>query len=73
MAGTVGEPCVGGSVLPARGRIALFGCVFLLRLKGCADPSRRGDVSFCWRRSDGRRIVACLLFYNKRCRVVKGG
>ena len=28
MAGTVGEPCVGGSVLPARGRIALFGCGF---------------------------------------------
>ena len=61
MAGTVGEPCVGGSVIPARGRIALFGCGFaasykVARTRLDAAMFRFRLAAFRWP-SDGRLFI----------------
>ena len=78
MAGTVGEPCVGGSVLPARGRIALFGCGFtaperfartrldaaMFRFRGVAPMTVGSSPSCCFITSV---VVLSSVFLNWGC------
>ena len=66
--GTVGgSVCCRLRVVPPAACLPLFSCLLLRPLKGCADLSRRGDVSFSVRRSDDRRIGACCLYYYICC------
>ena len=73
MAGTVVEPCVGGSVHPARDRFCIQ-LYFVVVERVCAD---RLDATMfrlvSGRRSGGCRMGAYLLLYNMCCGNVKWG
>ena len=68
------EPCVGGSVHPARDRFCIQ-LYFVVFERVCADRLDATMVSFgfCRRWSGGCRMGAYLLLYNMCCGKVKWG
>ena len=75
VAGTVVEPCVGGSVHPARDRFCIQLYFVVVERSGAHSPSRRDDVSFVFAGAAPAVAVvgAYLLLYNMCCGKVKWG